>query len=525
MFIRFKKAISLILIAALSAATLCGCGGQNTEDEREEIPENVEISGEEISYYAADDVFSLNCNRSESFNPLVTRNLPNLLVSQLMYDNMYEVDETYTAVPNIIESSRTEDGKGWMFIVDTDRTFWDGSQVTASDVAYSIARAMRSPQYSDRLKVIMGVSAMDVESVAINLYYADMQLPTLLSIPVIKNGTNDELAPMGTGKYAINSEKTELNAVDPNAGLPVDTIYLKEFTDVADILGAYKDSTIDLVTNDPNGIMSLGYGSLNEIRYYQSTCMHYLGFNAYSRFFSVPEARGAMNYVVNREEIALDIMDGMITPSPLPINPASALFNEKFSELFAYSQSRSEAAFEKANVKDFDEDDLCEIEVTGIPIEIEIDFIVCSDNSKKVAAAESIANNLTELGITVNLRELPFDTFRSELQNGNFDMYYAETMLTPDFNLRPLLIFDQNLNYGQMADTVLEEKIYEYLAADDESRQMQADLLYKYIADTGPIITIGFEKKQVVTHSNAIAGIDPLQYNIFNDFENWEFKD
>lgn len=522
---KLKRITALALALVMTAVTLSGCSSSSEDEEQmPELPENIEKSDEEIKYYAADDVFSLNCNRNESFNPFVSKNVSNLIVSQLLYDNLYDVDETYTAVPNIIKEAKSEDGKGWMLTVDTDEKFWDGSTVTAQDVNYSIRMAKGSPQYSAKLKAIMGVSALDAETVAINLYYADKQLPLLLSIPVIKDGSNDEAVPMGTGPYKINSVKTELNAVNKSADLPTDTILLKEYKAVEDILNAYSDSTIDLVTNDPNGMMNLGYGSSNEVRHYPTTSMHYLGFNSNSKYFSNPKVRRALNFVVDRQTISMDVMKGAMTPSALPINPASALYNNRYSELFTYSQKKCDTAFKRAEVDDYDEDGLREMKVSDIPVEIDIDFIVCNENAKKVDAARQIANNLTQLGITVNIRELSFEKYQSELQNGNFDMYYAETMLTPDFSLRQLLIYGKNLNFGNFADSTLEQYIDNYLSADDENRQNEADVLYKYIADNAPIVTIGFEKKQVITHNNAISGIRPTQYNIFNNLENWEFK-
>ncbi|MBQ2908319.1 MAG: hypothetical protein IJE56_00005, partial [Clostridia bacterium] len=63
------------------------------------------------------------------------------------------------------------------------------------------------------------------------------------------------------------------------SSLPVDTIYLKNYMDTSAKISAYEASLIDVVTNDPTGMYNLGYGSSNETRYYDTTNMHYIGFN------------------------------------------------------------------------------------------------------------------------------------------------------------------------------------------------------------------------------------------------------
>jgi len=45
--------------------------------------------------------------------------------------------------------------------------------------------------------------------------------------------------------------------------------------------------------------------------------------------------------------------------------------------------------------------------------------------------------------------------------------------------------------------------------------------MWRYILETSPIITICFEKQEVVTHRGVVSGLKPTQYNIFNKFTEW----
>lgn len=516
------KRISLVLALLMAVSMFAGCT-QDTEEGETPSPEVSDNSGS-VPNNAVDNVFSLNCSRADSFNPFTTESAVNLLCSQLMYDTVFELDSSFAVSSKIIKSWESEDGVHWYLNVDPSVKFWDGSSLNAYDVNYSIQRGMRSSKYSGRLGSIAGMNAVDDERLAITLSSVNTQLPALLTVPVIKDGSAEEAVPMGTGPYEPDEGLTELSAFEEHknyADMPLGKIYLKEITEVEDAISAFENSEIDLVTNDPTSITNLGYATTNEIRSYPTTNMHYIGFNNSSNFFSNALCRRAMTYVVNREYIASDIMKGAANEAALPMNPACRYYNDGYSELVSYSAKKSEEAFNEAEVQDYDDDGYREIMITGIPVEIELTFIVCSDSAQKVAAAQSITDNLNGLGIKVLLKTLSWAEYTAALSAGNFDMYYAETKLTADFNPGILMLSGESLNYGRFSDSALADNINAYMSASEEDRQYYADLMFKYITDTAPIVTICFEKHQVITHRGVISGMKPTQFNVFQNLNEW----
>jgi len=523
---RIKRIMPIILALAILAGSLGGCGSEKTAESPEQSPEASDgAMPKEKASYPSDGKFTLNCSLSSSFNPMTTTDLSNILVTQLMYDNLLEVDAAFNYTPGVVTECKSDDGSGWYFQVDTNAKFWDGTLVTAYDAAYSVQCAMRSPRFSDRLDCVIGAEAENDDTFVININGKNTLFPVLLNIPLIKNGSVGETIPMGSGPYVLNGEMSELavNTHHKNAAsLPVDKIYLTEITDIEDKISAFEDAKIDLVTNDPMSFTNLGYGSANEKRAYATTNMHYIGFNLSGQYFSNTLFRKAMTYIIDREYIVTNIMNGMASAATLPFHPAGEYYNENFSEIISCSVSKAEEALDKAEVKDYDNDGLREIMVTGIPIETGIDFIVCSDNVYKIQAARSIVKSMEALGINVTLRELPWEAYKTALTAGNYDMYYAETKLSADFNLKAMLFMGGPLNYGGISDSTLEGHISAYMSASDEERQKVANLMFKYLTDTAPIVTICFEKQQVVTHSGVITGLRPTQYNIFHGIEEWK---
>lgn len=512
---------ALIFALIIAAGLLSGC----TESKEEETPPPVVTDNPESgSAASADDRFTLNCSRDTSFNPFTAENANNLLCAQLMYDMVCDVDSSFDVSSKILKSWESENGVNWKFFVDTSVKFWDGSTLTADDVAYSIQRGKASSLYKARLSSVQGVSVVDEESFAVTLSAVNTQFPALLTVPVIKNGSIEESVPTGTGPYRPDSGLTELSLFEghkDSGEMPLDKVYLVEKKEVEDAISAFENAEIDLVSNDPTGIANLGYATTNEIRYYPTTNMHYIGFNSSSRFFSRDLCRKAMTYVINRELIASDIMKGAATEAALPMNPVSKYYNDTYSEIISYSTKKSMEAFDAAEVQDYDDDGLREIMITGIPVEVEITFIVCSDNAQKVAAAQSIADNMTDLGINVLLKALSWSEYSAALSAGYFDMYYAETKMTADFDPGVLMLSGEALNYGRFSSSALADNISAYMSAAEDERQQCADQMFKYITETAPIVTVCFEKHQVISHRGVISGMKPTQYSIFQNLKDW----
>ncbi len=477
--------------------------------------------------YAADNVFSLKCNFSSPANPLTTRSEDNQLVGELVYETLFTIGDDFTWDYGLVTEFEATGGTWWVFTIDPARRFSDGSALTAEDCAYSLKLARTSPKYASRLSLIYGVSALSETQFAVSTAYANSQFPVLLSIPVVKKNSAVRERPLGTGMYQYSEDGASLvgNPYNPSAeSLPLSTIYLKEYTEVEDSIAAFEDSLIDLVLNDPTGVNDYGYGSANEIRYYPTSNMHYLGINQESRFLQYATYRYALNFAVDRAYIVEELLGGDAVPATLPMAPSSALYDADYAEKLHYSMEKCLQVLSNGNVRDHDDDGKLEYVVTGINIEININFIVCSDSTPKVEAARMIAEGLRGIGVDVTLRELDWNDYMKALEEGDFDIYYGEVLLTPDWNLIEMFREEGGLNYCKVKDATYTDYIYQYLEASDELRRQCADSMCRYIAETAAIIPICFEKQEVITHRGAVSGIDANQYGVFRNFENWKIN-
>ncbi len=523
-----QKVLSLLLCLGL-CFSLCACGVLSlTEEEREELAEddNQVIVGQSIGQelaatYAADKVFSLNSVSSDSFCPYVTTSAWNEMVGMLVYENLVVMDENFNIQPNLITSWSTEDGKTWTFTVDTSRFFHDGGVMTAADALYSFQiAAVDESMYSTRFRDVTRSYTVDTATFVVELSQPNFQFYKLMNIPCVEYGTAYEKMPPGTGPYRFNDDGTalELDESHPLASeMPLDTIYLKEYTAAEDILQAFEDSYLDFVINDPTAMSNLGYSSTNIIKYVDSTHLHYLGYNTQKGVFSNTAYRVIMTYVIDRASIVSDCMSGAAVASTVPIHPSSTFYPTSLANTMAYSPSGFEAALENVGIVDVDGDG--EREFSGE--KQAIDFIVCSDSSAKVSAARSIVAELDSFGITVNLREMNFEDYMAALENGNFDIYYGEVKLCLDWDISLIVGSGGSLNYGNVWDSSLDSCLNALHSGSEDLLEDNIILLCQYLAQSAPITPICFEKHEVLYHRGVLSGLTPTQDNFFYGMENW----
>ncbi len=551
----------------LAMVLVSGCTLPGTNLSMGEIPESTE--GKDLTIgNAADDIFSLNINRGYSFNPLIATNHFNQLVCALVYENIVEVDNNFEVTACIAsEWSCNDSATSWLLTIDNSHTFHDGTPVTARDVRYSIDRAVSSDRFLGRFSTYQGAAQDGDDKLYITLSVGDTQFIKLLNIPVIKYGTYDEKYPTGSGPYdyvleEIPEELDEEGKVVTEAkqnivslkafegypdykNLPLETVYLKEYTEAEDVINAFEDSYIDCVINDPSSYTNLGYASTNEIHTYATTNMHFVGFNQETRVGAMSGFRYAMQYAFDRAYLE-ELLNGNAVASAIPMYPTCADFPSDLNTALGYSMERCKIILENNGIRDYDEDGFLEV-MNGNDEDLVIDFILCSDSSAKAGVANRFAADMLSIGVKVNVQELTWTDYYNALtdyedlteeqkededfEEIEFDMYYAEVKLRNNFDITQLLQerTENNkgtcVNYTHSMGNGYETYLYNYLASGDASRKNNYRSFAEYVlTNAAQMVVIGFEKQQIITHRQAIRGIDANMGNPLYNYPNWVIR-
>ena len=546
---KHRKIFALLLAAAtLFSLAACGEAAAGPEATPEPAPDDgaATVSGQTLTFGdAADSVFSLSLDYEESLNPVKTQSTLNQLVDCLVYDRLFEVDENFNVTSRVLSDwyySKNEDSAGvWVLRVKDGIQMHDGSTLTAQDVAYSVSCIFTSEKHKNLQMQIGRVysSAFNGEVYLATEGADNAQLPQRMSIPIIKSGSVGDEVPVGSGPYMYNEDRTALvkfDGYENSESLPLDEVQLRAYRGMEELITEFESGLVDLVVNDPTGIYNMGYGGKNEKRVITTTNLHFIGFNSKSRFFQYDAYRCAMNWIVNRDKIVSDTLDGNAVATVLPIHPNSSLYDTDIASQFSYDPARCLTELERGGCRDLDADGMLEFALSGMKVDIELNFAVCADNAAKVQEARRIAEDMEAVGLSVNLRELTWKDYVAALRTGYIDadqeepeipmdMYLAEVALTGDWNILTLISGDweedNTLNYGGWENSELERLTEAYLGAKDDDRAQAVRDWLQLLTTTTVILPVCFETRDVISHLGTISGMSPNQYDIFHNITAW----
>ena len=509
MKMRKTKWLALALTLTLLLGLLTACG--ETEETDTDIVLDDTLSGETLTAGdQADRVFSLAVDYEQTLNPITTRSQLNQMVGDLVYDRLFDVDENFHVSSRILSDWEYVKGEGsagvWVLTVRDDIQMHDGSMLTAEDISYSLSRVFTSGASHYQLQ--MGrvyVSAYQGQVYLVGDYDNGLMI-TKMAVPIIKSVPNAILedVPIGSGPYMYSEDRQSLEKFDgyENADdLPLDTIYLRAYEGPEGLITEYESSLVDMVINDPTNIYNMGYGGKNEKRTIYTSNMHFIGFNSESEFFRYEPYRQAMTYILDREGVIRDVLDGAADASALPIHPNSDQFDAEVNARISFNPQRALQELEKGGCRDLDGDGMLEFALSGNKMEININFVVCADNAAKVQAAERIAEDLRSIGLGCTVRQLSWNDYIAKLrgpredeeeeeeeEEWKWDMYYGEIALTGDWNTLTLFTGnwekDGTLNYGKWALGEMDSAVHAFLGAKEEERpDAESTMLQSYIVN------------------------------------------
>ncbi len=523
------RLLAFILILSLTVGMLTACAPDiedippvQTADITPDEPD--ETDANKPNKYA-DEIFSLNCDFDEGFDPYTAGGSFNGGLMPLMYEGLFRVSSDFTAEKVLCEDFYTDDGRVYRIDVKQGIKFHDGSELTPADVAASIERARVSANYSARLSIITAAYVLE-DTVFIELTRPNYNLPLLLDVPVTKFAGENGDIPIGTGPYYYvdAGDYSYLRAFDEHrerGELPIERFYLKEYSG-SELITAFDSGLIDIVTTSKADVNYLEYSGNTESRKKNTTIFYFLGVNSSNEFLSVKNRRVLLSSMIDRQSLSEDVITAV--PVTIPLHPEAKFYSEGYDP-FTVAEENIEAAKIEFLVEDYDHDGLLEYMDLdeGIVDEISLKLIVNKENPTKLKAAYAIKEDLAGWGIHIVVSELTWNSYIRALKNKDYDLYYGEVMLTADFDLTQLLCYGGNANYG-LYDPTLQSLIYDFNASAEDKKLDSAALLYSYIAENLPIISLMFEIETVYTHRETVSGIEPTIHNLFNDIGKWKIN-
>ncbi len=353
-----------------------------------------------------------------SMDPAKAGDVPTLRVQTAVFDRLLRTGNDGSVEPWIATAWDNPDPLTWTFTIRDDVTFWDGSPMTAEDVAFSWSRHV-GPESTSFIAynffTVDSVMAIDESTITVQLNTPDPAIPAkaAISVPIMSQAyveaAGDELGGpdqpgMGTGPYVITSYSSAEGATLTRneqywAGVPkIETLEFVVISDPDTARLALDSGEIDGYFDVPliatsqwdelsNATMSYVTGGYNDM----------LAMDVTRPPFDDVNARRALAHLIDREGLTGPLFNGRATTASTVVPAtqlASALGQAGADDLYAglppvpeFSVDAAREALAASTTPD------------GFSVELRVD----ETQPWMSPLGQSLAQNAAEIGITIEV--------------------------------------------------------------------------------------------------------------------------
>lgn len=475
------KRFLCIVLALAMCLSLAACGGQDTQEPTDSsAPSGGETQGTENK----NETDTLTVSLSTELQTLSIYGQQNIVTNQVLtniYDGLLMLDQDANLSPNIAESwDWDEENLKYTFHIRDDIKFHDGSDLKASDVAFSFN--LIKEEYADYQATV----AAQVDHVeVIDDYTIDVYLTapsaTFLYYCAIYVKIYCEAAWESTNGFTegiVASGPYKLVSYDPTTG-----VELEAFEDYFAGAPAIKHVKFNIIPDGNTQVLALQSGELNISRdfpassittiendsnldIYSHSCgmVYFLQFNLRDNTIEPlknVKVRQAINYCLDKQFMVDVAEEGLGTI-------ANSIANQN---MFGYDD---EVPGYEYNV----EKALELMKEAGYEDGFDIGTIYCREG-KDENVAEIARENLAAIGITATVTLLETNAFLDAMKNGNFTIAATHLNLNTDAGQT----FEVSSIRGSVPYSGLEDPYIES-QRDAQDMEMDEDARWTILHDT-----------------------------------------
>ena len=403
-----------LAVAALLSSLLIGCSRNKTTPtvtptrvEATPTPEQVENSGP-VVILIADEIGSL-----EPYH--MTRIHPGSSLASHLWDTLTFVGDDLRVEPHLATSWRLINNFTWEFTLRQGITFHNGEPVNAEAVRYSIERAQSLPGSLETFATEISLERVEVQGeYTLRLVTGDpvanlaYHLSSLAILPPVYYGETDpdslSQAPVGSGPYQVTEwvpgDKVVLEAVpDYWKGAPAHSVLVfQTVPDAGDRLQALREGNATLVTDLPPLRPDEWDIPESRLETIESTKRMFVGIHIDQDSPMADErVRQALNYAVDVAQITQSLLKEYGSRYGSWVNPPAG--NAQL-EPWPYDPTQARALLAQAGYPD------------GFATTLHTPSNVYDQD---VAIARAIAEQLGQVGITVQVEPVDWDTYVGQL--------------------------------------------------------------------------------------------------------------
>jgi peptide/nickel transport system substrate-binding protein len=367
-----------------------------------------------------------------SLDPHLLASQPNLTVARHVFESLTDVDPQTKLVPGLAESWRALDPLTWEFRLRRGVKFHDGSEFTAEDAVFSLARPLSirgSPGgFAAYVRAVESASAVDSHTLRVKTKYPYGALPEdINSILIVSRKAAQNAGPedfdsgramVGTGPYRFlryqRGDRLELARHDQWWGkAPAwDRVTLRVIPADPSRTAALLSGELDAIEHVPSADFK-NINKNNKLRTTQTTSWRTIllhldqyraqppgvsgpdGKTLSKNPFMDPRVRRAISMAIHRDAIASRVMEGLAVPAANIVSP----------NVFGHNAALQAAAYDPEGAKRL-------LAEAGYPQGFRT--TLAGPNNRYIndeQVLQTIAQLLTRVGIQTRVETAPMSAF------------------------------------------------------------------------------------------------------------------
>ncbi len=418
-----KITISLLLVLVIVISLLGGCGGSDAN----------ESTGKVLKVMVATVI------NPEEGDPLNSGGSNDWRFFEMIYDPLVKYGEKGKIEPCLAESwELSENQKEYTFHLRKDVKFSDGTDFNADSVLFNFERWKDVKVFSADLLAVEKIDDYTVKFVFDDiacLSLIELSYPSPYRI-IAPSGVDDEgkfKAMIGTGQwmledYTVNKEATFVPNPNYYGEKPkLDKVILKLVKDEQAKTMALQSGDVDISLSDlPAESMKIVEQDANlAVFEAPSTMNFYMIMNDQNKFLQEKNVRLALNYGLNKQVIADDLLEGQADPAKGIFTENTPYVTEQNSPGYPYDPEKAKALLEEAGFSDTDGDGI--VEKNGEKLSLNLVFQTEEFSAWKTLC-EYMQSEYTKIGIEINLNQMESTAYYDAIwANRKFDLVLYRT--------------------------------------------------------------------------------------------------
>jgi len=501
------KKLCVVLVLAVFFCTFASCSSKPVSSNQS--GNNITLNETSSVVTTADKTFTLPYFAGDSLNPYSATQSANFYLGSLMYDCLYQLDNSFNPIACIAQSHTVNEGEIKVRI-RPDIKFSDGTPVTISDVSKSLAAAISSTYYSKRLSNISSHSIKDGELI-IKLKKADINFIKNLVFPITKGGSKQSGA-IGSGRYVLaqdGSYELVKNKYSTRKTPGLESIKLIEIHKYSTLSHMIKIGSVNFAYADNVDLTTAAIKTSPVL----INNLVYLGINSNNTYLANKDFRKALSLCVDRKKILADAYAGSGNATALPFNPIATSFK---SESYAIDLTNVSAAKELFTISGLTEKGTDGFYKVNENEKVSLRLLVNSENDARVRTAQYIKRDLEAQGVSIQIVSENKDAYTSKINSGDYDLFLGEVKLTPDNNIEALL--------GSSSLNLCNDNGESLLAFNNyiSGTTTLEDFLRSF--DLNTVFIPLLYKNTMSVYSGTLSGnATTTEYDVFGSMDKWKF--